>query len=145
MSLFILVPWKFHYSSQHSWQYFHWLAAIICSDACTCKASISSSSNMMLGICREIFDLHSTAPWHSHAYASLHQCMRNISVVMPKYFKSMMTSSNGSIFRVTGPLWRGALMICAWINGWVNNRETGDLRRHQTHHDVIVMCSSHRP
>ena len=29
--------------------------------------------------------------------------------------------------------WRGALMfslICAWINDWVNNRETGDLRRH---------------
>ena len=29
--------------------------------------------------------------------------------------------------------WRGALMIsliCAWINGWLNNREPGDLRRH---------------
>ena len=28
--------------------------------------------------------------------------------------------------------WRGALMfslICVWINGWVNNREAGDLRR----------------
>ena len=27
--------------------------------------------------------------------------------------------------------WRGALMfnlVCVWINGWVNNRETGDLR-----------------
>ena len=38
--------------------------------------------------------------------------------------------------------WRGALMfslICARINGWVNNRETGDLRRHQAHCDVIVM------
>ena len=38
--------------------------------------------------------------------------------------------------------WRGALMfslIVAWINGWVNNREAGDLRRHRTHHDVTVM------
>ena len=38
--------------------------------------------------------------------------------------------------------WRGALMfslICVWINGWVNNREAGDLRRHRTHYDVIVM------
>ena len=29
---------------------------------------------------------------------------------------------------------RGALMfslICTWINGWVNNIETGDLRRHR--------------
>ena len=38
--------------------------------------------------------------------------------------------------------WRGALMfslICVWINGWVNNREAGDLRRYRTHYDVIVM------
>ena len=38
--------------------------------------------------------------------------------------------------------WRGALMfslICARINSWVNNSEAGDLRRHQTHCDVIVM------
>ena len=38
--------------------------------------------------------------------------------------------------------WRGALMfylICARINGWVNNREAGDLKRHRTDYDVIVM------
>ena len=29
--------------------------------------------------------------------------------------------------------------ICAWINGWVNNREDGDLRQHCTHYDVTVM------
>ena len=40
--------------------------------------------------------------------------------------------------------WRGALMfslICAWINGWVNNREAGVLRRHLAHNYVIVMNS----
>ena len=41
----------------------------------------------------------------------------------------MMTTSNGNIFRVTGPL----------CNGWVNNREAGDLRRQRDHYDVIVM------
>ena len=64
-----------------------------------------------------------------------------------------MTSSNGNIFRVTDPLcgeftghkgqWRGVLMfslICAWTNGWVNNRDAGDLRRHRAHYDVFVMC-----
>ena len=38
--------------------------------------------------------------------------------------------------------WRGALifsLICAWINGWVNNRETDDLRHHRAHYDVIVI------
>ena len=72
-----------------------------------------------------------------------------------------MTSSNGNIFRVTGPFglefagdrwirltkaeWRGALvfsLICAWINGRVNSHEAGDLRRHRAHYDVIVkICS----
>ena len=30
-------------------------------------------------------------------------------------------------------------LICVWINGWVNNREAGDLRRHSGHYDVNVM------
>ena len=37
---------------------------------------------------------------------------------------------------------RGVLMfsfICASVNGWVNNREAGDLRRHRAHYDVTVM------
>ena len=64
---------------------------------------------------------------------------------------TMMTSSNGNIFRATGHLcgkligqWRGALMfslICAWWNGWVNNREADVLRRHRAHYDVTVMTN----
>ena len=69
-----------------------------------------------------------------------------------------MTSSNGNIFRVTGPLcgevtghrWiprtkaSDAELWCflwsaPWINGWINNREAGDLRRQRGHYDVIVM------
>ena len=43
--------------------------------------------------------------------------------------------------------WRGALMfclICGWINGWVNNREAGDLRRHtdRPHKCFHLMTSS---
>ena len=42
--------------------------------------------------------------------------------------------------------WRGALMfslICAWVKGWVNNREAGDLRCHSAHYDVNVMIFCH--
>ena len=75
----------------------------------------------------------------------------------------VMMSSNGNLFRVTGHLCgeftgihrspvnsphkgqrRGALMfslICVWINGWVNNREAGDLRRYRSHYNVIAMWS----
>ena len=48
---------------------------------------------------------------------------------------------------VTGefPAQRPVTRICAWINGWVNNREAGGLRRHPAHYDVIVMydCENH--
>ena len=73
-------------------------------------------------------------------------------------FICIMTSSNGNIFRVTGPLcgeftghqWilitnaSDAELWCflwpvPWLNGWVNNREAGDLRRNRAHCDVIVM------
>ena len=40
--------------------------------------------------------------------------------------------------------WRGALLfplICAGMNGWVNTRKAGDLRRHRAHYYVIVMRS----
>ena len=73
------------------------------------------------------------------------------------FLSDPMTSSNGNIFRVTGPLWGEFTghrefpsqspvtrtfmfsLICAWINCWVNKRKAGDLRRHRAHYDVIVM------
>ena len=38
--------------------------------------------------------------------------------------------------------WRGAFivsLICACINGWVNNRKAGDLRRHLVRYNATVM------
>ena len=35
-------------------------------------------------------------------------------------------------------------LIWVWINGWVNNREAGDLRRYRAHFDVIVMMKRRR-
>ena len=66
----------------------------------------------------------------------------------------MMTSSNGNIFRVIGPLcgeftvhrWLGALMftlIFAWKNDSVTDRNAGDLRPHRAHYDVIVLKSQY--
>ena len=44
--------------------------------------------------------------------------------------------------------WRRALIfsfLCAWINGWVNNREAGDLRRQHPHADAIVKSQNWPP
>ena len=41
--------------------------------------------------------------------------------------------------------WRVSLMlylICARTNGWANNRNAGDLRRHRAHYDVTVMTAA---
>ena len=68
-----------------------------------------------------------------------------------------MTSSNGNIFRVTGPLWgeftgpqcisitkaSGGLclfsLIFAWTNGGANNQDAGDLGRHHADYGVTVI------
>ena len=34
-------------------------------------------------------------------------------------------------------------LICAWINGWVNNGEAGDLRRQRAHYDITVMTMAY--
>ena len=36
-------------------------------------------------------------------------------------------------------------LICAWMKGWVNNREAGDLRRYCAHNDVTLMIISYFP
>ena len=82
----------------------------------------------------------------------------DITNIIQGHFTAIMTSSNGSIFRVTDPLW-GELtshrwipptkasdveLWCflrskAWTNGLVNNGDVGGLRRHYTHYDVTVI------
>ena len=94
--------------------------------------------------------------WQLRTYRLKHAWL---SVCRCSCMSLMITSSNGNIFRVIGPLggestddrwnfphkvqWRGALifsLICAWANAWANNRDAGDLRRHHAHYDVTVMC-----
>ena len=69
----------------------------------------------------------------------------------------MMMSSNGNIFRGTGPLWGeppvksgfpsqrlvtrsfGVFFDMLLKSGWANNRDAGDQSRHRTHHDITIM------
>ena len=37
---------------------------------------------------------------------------------------------------------RGCFFICGRINGWINNGEAGDLKRHRADYDVIVMITT---
>ena len=75
----------------------------------------------------------------------------------------IMTSSNENIFRVTGPCWENPPITGGFPsqrqvmqsfdvffdlclnNGWANNRDAGDLRRHCAHNDLTVMWDSLSP
>ena len=63
----------------------------------------------------------------------------------PRYWPFVREIHRSSVNFPHKGQWRGALMfslICAWINGWVNNRDAGHLRRHRAHYDVTVMGES---
>ena len=84
--------------------------------------------------------------------------MVSLNLTWNRLLNNMMTPSNVNIIHVIGPLCGGftghrwipltkaseAEILCflwpePWINGWLNNREAGVLRRHRAHYDVIVM------
>ena len=63
---------------------------------------------------------------------------------LPRYWPFVRGIHRPSVNSPQNGQWRGALifsLICVWINGWVNNREAGDLRRYFIHCDVTVMIS----
>ena len=115
-----------------------------------CNGAICELFRGVYGICDEvaIAVVFSTplTPLNHHTECSLY---------LWRYY--MMTSSNGKNFRVTGhlcgeftgpgefpaqrPVTRSfdISLICVRINGWISNREAGDLGRHRAHNAVIVM------
>ena len=93
----------------------------------------------------------------AYMFFSISTCTMTLHSADMKTVSNMMTSSNGKFFAlltlcagnspVNGEFphkgqWRGALLfslIYARTNGWVNNRDAGNLRRHRSHYDVTVM------
>ena len=60
----------------------------------------------------------------------------------PRYWPFVRGINRSPVNSLYKGQWRGAVMfslICAWINGWVNNGEAGDLRRHRVLYDVTAM------
>ena len=79
-------------------------------------------------------------------FCALIMVSQHYDVIKRKYFPRYWPFVRG-IYRspVNSPhkgQWRRALvfsLIFVWINGWVNNREAGDLRWHRAHYDVTVI------
>ena len=76
--------------------------------------------------------------WHWHQY---HEDVIKWKH-FPRYWPFMRGIHRSPVNSAHKGQWRGALMfslICACMDGWVNNREAGDFRRHRAHYDVPVM------
>ena len=61
---------------------------------------------------------------------------------VPRYWPFVRGIHRSPVNSLHKGQWRGALMfslICVRLNGWVNNREAGDLSRRRAHYDVTVM------
>ena len=62
----------------------------------------------------------------------------------PRYWPCVWGIRRSPVSSPNKGQWRGVLMfslIWASTNGWVNNWDAGDSRRHRTHHDVPVMLT----
>ena len=70
-----------------------------------------------------------------------------ISWSFPRYWPFVQGIHRSPVNSPHKGQWRGALIFCvsARINGCVNNREAGDLRRHRAHYDVTVMICHENP
>ena len=74
--------------------------------------------------------LHLNGPWWRHQMETFPRCWPFVRGI----HRSPVNSPHKG-------QWHGALLfslICAWINGWVNNRKTSDLGHHRTHYDATV-------
>ena len=167
-----LIGWKGSHAAWHNWQRHILFVQVKLRDSTTGGPQFKLSFRGFLLLYRGILDcviqkwmvnnckyrsLVELIWFHRVVWCYYRGIYHNLTIPC-RIWSYMMTSSNGNIFRVTGPLcgeftgpgefpihkgqWRGALifsLICVWINGWVNNREAGDLRRYRGHYDVNVI------
>ena len=158
---------KFHVSSPISlWRYIHTLCACVLfiKYTRTCKSDLKWRLNWPFILKRPSTDVHLTLSkewsvvtevksflWYGNFMIANGECHPgdhcwHDDVIKWKHFPRYWPFVRG-IHRspVNSPhkgQWRGALMfslIFIRINGWVNNDEAGDLRRHLAHYDVTLM------
>ena len=125
---------------------------------------VNSSYKVLKKNCFDVFPRCSWTNWSPTIWDTMTHMLCHCHVTFPQT-KGINLNRDVVIkwkhFRVTGPLcgefighWWIPLtkasgvellvfsLICAWTNGWVNNRYAGDLRRHRAHWCVTVMISS---
>ena len=83
----------------------------------------------------------------SHASQTLHEWWSHQMETFLRVTGPLWGESTGdrwiSLTKATdAELWRGFFYICAWTNGWADNRSAIDLARHSAHYAITVMAIS---
>ena len=79
--------------------------------------------------------------WY-HFVCSFFAWWRHQMEHFPRYWPSVRGIHRSPVNSSHKGQWRGPLifsLMCAWIDGWVNNCEAGDSKRHHTRYDVTLM------
>ena len=106
----------------------------------------------VFGNCKLTTNLCSPLKWLRHKYVYfvvLHTNSHDDAIKwknFPRYWPFVRGIHRSPLNSPHKGQWRGVLMfplICPWIDGWANNHEAGDLRRHRAHYDVIGMHADH--
>ena len=125
--VFFLIGWSLAQSKMEKWPWLDRLAALL-SNAYPVQRNVLSCVGYLVIAYKN--KEPTISPWWRHQM---------------KTSSALLAICAGMSPPVNSPhkgQWSGALMfpsICAWINGCVNNREAGDLRRHRAHYDVTIM------
>ena len=126
ISIFILdVMWLFHCV----WTLIYWRNLDLLTNTRNNSASFISIMRLQIRICISVIQnvIHDDVIKWKH---------------FPRYWPFVREIHRSPVNSPHKGQWRGALMfslIYTQINGWVNNGEVGDLRRHRAHYDVTVM------
>ena len=111
---------------------------------------VSNHSMQLIIAFPDVLNLPRCQPFsvtHTHPATSVEQTgvMVSLNGTFPRYWPFVRGIIRSPVNSPHKAQWCGALMfslICAWINGWVNNRGAGDLGRHRAHYDVTVIGKS---
>ena len=77
--------------------------------------------------------------WYLDSWVMKHQCDACMMLEMAWRTPQLLAVVQSPLTKASdAELWC-FIWSAPWINGWVNNRKAGDLRRHCAHYDVILM------
>ena len=149
----LLCEYIWHTLAEKIWNHPHWTSPFLTEGCSQIEVFLHlKSTSMATGSADLIIPNHSVSSvtcynkWNTFSYkeGSTVRVVHDYVIkwkYFPHYWPFVRVIHRSPVNSPHKGQWRALTfsLICAWINGWVNNREAGDLGRHRTHYDVTEM------